>query len=107
VILPDGTAQLSTKRQVAAVEVGEETETDHGWSYAVRVVWMDDAETDHTVLLSWHDHDHWSGGTAPPERVAQRVVRAAGDALGRGTLPTKFDAATIRRAVGDLDQRMR
>ncbi len=97
----------SVRRRVAAVEIGEETETDHGWSYAVRVVWMDDTETEHTVLLSWHDHDHWSGGTAAPERIVSRVVRAAGDALGRETLPAKFDAATIRRAVPDLDQRVR
>ncbi|MEQ8771170.1 MAG: hypothetical protein RIB60_11755 [Phycisphaerales bacterium] len=106
-ILPDGTARGCSTRQVAAVEVGEETETSRGWSYSVRVVWMDDAESEHTVSLSWHDHDHWSGGTTPPERLAARVVRAAGDALGRETLPRTFDAATIRRAVPDLDQRMR
>ncbi|GJM18212.1 MAG: hypothetical protein DHS20C14_04250 [Phycisphaeraceae bacterium] len=93
-------------RRVAAVEVGAETETARGWSYRVRVVWMDDAESDHDVSLSWHDHDHWSGGTAPPERVIAAVVRAAGDALGREKLPARFDAASVRRWVPGLDERV-
>ncbi|MEZ6318527.1 MAG: hypothetical protein R3B49_07215 [Phycisphaerales bacterium] len=94
-------------RRVAAVDVGPETETPRGWSYDLRVVWMDDAETEHTVTLSWHDHDHWSGGANPPSRVVAAVVRVAGDALGREKLPARFDAATARRWVPTLDETLR
>lgn len=106
-MVPRPEHSASTARRVASVEVGAETESARGWSYRVRVVWMDDAETAHTVALSWHDHDHWSGGAAPPERVVGAVVRAAGDALGRETLPASFDAARVRRLVPDLDERIR
>jgi len=93
-------------RRIASVEIGPETEGGRGWSYEVRVVWMDDAETEHRVTLSWHDHDHWSGGANPPSRVASAVVRAAGEALGREKLPGRFDAATLRRLVPGLDERL-
>ena len=59
----------SAQRRVAAIDVGEESETGRGWSYAVRVVWHDDAETEHAVSLSWVDHDHWSGGVRAPSRT--------------------------------------
>lgn len=91
-------------RRVASVDVGAETETARGWSYAVRVVWMDDAESDHTVTLSWHDHDHWSGGAAAPSRVVGVLIRLAGDAIGREKLPARFDASTVRRWIPDLDE---
>lgn len=104
---PRPAQRTDTARRVASVELGPETEGPRGWSYEVRVVWMDDAETDHRVSLGWHDHDHWCGGANPPSRVIVAVVRAAAEALGREKLPARFDAATVRRWVPDLDEALR
>lgn len=88
------------------MDVGPETERPRGWAHEVTVVWMDDAESVHEVRLSWADHDHLSGGSIPPSRVSAAVARVAGETLGRANLPVRFDVSTIRRMVGDMDERV-
>lgn len=99
-------ARLPKEHKVVSVEVGEEGETDRGWSYRVRIQWASGDPTDLQLALSWHDHDHWSGGAIPPSRVAEGVLRMAGEALGPAGLPPRCDAATLRRLVPGLSERL-
>jgi len=105
---------------VAHVEVLEETETDRGWSYRVRIsdVRRDPegradratvTQTRHEVRLDWADHDHWSGGTASPSRVAEAVIACLIEhqreaKLPGNQLPARFDLATARRWLPELDE---
>ena len=101
--------------RLPVVEVRTEEETEHGWRYHVFVELPGAAAPiEHIVLLSWVDHEHWSGGRFPPSRVVQRLVElilerengtAGGGAEGRG-LPPSFDAATARRWFPGLDKAM-
>lgn len=91
----------------AAVSLGTETETDHGWTYEVVIDRADGRRTTHRVTLAWVDHDHLSGGSAPPSRVAEAALRAALPELSERPLPERFDIATVRRLVPDLPERMR
>jgi hypothetical protein len=65
------------------------------------------AESRHRVSLSWADYEHWSHGAAPPEQVARVVVEALLEAGVPDPLPDRFDAATARRWVRDIDERIR
>lgn len=95
------------------IDVRSERETARGWSYDVAVTDADGAVTTHEITLSWVDHDHWSGGSAPPSRVVEAVLSAVlaaeADAppLRPGDLPARFDLATLRRWAPDLDEHLR
>ncbi len=91
----------------AAVSLGAETETDHGWTYEVAIDRADGRRTTHRVTLAWVDHDHLSGGSTPPSKVVEGVLRAALPELSARPLPERFDIATVRRLVPDLVERMR
>jgi hypothetical protein len=69
------TVPFHRRRQVQTVEVRTEEETDHGWRYHVFVQPPGAPPVEHIVLLSWVDHEHWSGGRFPPSRVVERVVQ--------------------------------
>lgn len=84
--------------------IDTEQESSRGWEYVARVQ-RDGAESRHVVLLAWSDHDHWSGGTVPPSRVVEALLRIAGDHLA--TIPVRFDASTLRRLIPDLDASVR
>lgn len=89
---------------MAHVRLGEETDTPVGWSYEV---FVRDAgsESRHTVTLSWHDHDHWTGGANPPSALIAGLIDLL---IDEGVdLPPKFDASTARRWVDNLDERLR
>jgi hypothetical protein len=112
--------QQEEARWLATVEVRTEEETEHGWRYHVfvnRAAARDggggsNGEVEHIVLLSWVDHEHWSGGRHPPSRVVERLVQllvereaeAAAGAQGGRPLPPTFDAATARRWYPGLDK---
>lgn len=65
------------------------------------------ADSRHRVSLSWADYEHWSHGAAAPEQVARVVVEALLEAGIPDPLPDCFDAATARRWVRDIDERIR
>ncbi|MEL7471699.1 MAG: hypothetical protein AAGK04_00140 [Planctomycetota bacterium] len=88
------------------IQVGEEREGDHGWSYAVVVTTPDGTVSTHEVALSWVDHDHWSAGTSSPSRVVESVLHAVLTLARPPELPAKFDLATARRWAPDLDERL-
>lgn len=81
-----------------SVEVKTEEEVGRGWRYVVGVV-RDGRASDHTVNLSWADHEHWCGGRCAPSRVIEALVRfvAEQEASGGREIPASFDAATVRR----------
>ncbi|MCL4742093.1 MAG: hypothetical protein KJZ54_07810 [Phycisphaerales bacterium] len=89
---------------MSVVQVGAETETDRGWSYDVHIR-VAGADTRHVVTLAWVDHDYWCGGTRPPSEVIERLLRFV---VGRveAALPERFDAATVRRWLPDIDAEM-
>ncbi len=89
---------------MSVVQVGAETETGRGWSYDVHVR-RAGAVTRHVVTLAWVDHDYWCGGTRPPSEVVERLMTLVAKRLASG-LPDRFDAATARRRMPDLDAEM-
>src|SRR3954463_6496524 len=99
--------------RLPVVEVRTEEETEHGWRYRVFVdrdgTPGGTGAVEHIVLLSWVDHEHWSGGRFPPSKVVERVVQllVKGDGKGGGVkLPACFDASTARRWMPGLDKAM-
>lgn len=87
------------------VEVLEEQETANGWSFVAQID-RGGVVTRHTVLLSWVDHDHWTGGSTTPSSLVRRLVTLLVTAPGVPELPPRFDAAKARRWVPDLDDRL-
>ena len=96
----------TTPHRIASVRIDAERETDRGWSYRASIQWAHAPPAEVELSLSWHDHDHWSGGAIPPSRVAEGVLRMAGEALGPSGLPARCDAATLRRLVPGLSERL-
>lgn len=87
------------------VEVKTEEETEHGWRYHV-VIDRGQGPIEHIVLLSWVDHEHWSGGRFPPSRVIERLVAFLLDREDTRPLPPTFDAATARRWFPEVDREL-
>ena len=91
------------------VNIQTEHERDSGWSYEVAFEHADGMREYHTVTLAWCDHDYWSGGRIAPSRVLQTVLEYALAQMkaGAAPLPTKFDAARLRRLFPNLDSEVR
>ncbi|MBX3358041.1 MAG: hypothetical protein KF745_06410 [Phycisphaeraceae bacterium] len=88
---------------MATIRVESETETERGWVYRITVDDADEPSGHVTLTLSWADYEFWSHGRVAPERVAQAVIESV-LASGRAEpLPDRFDAATARRWVPDLN----
>lgn len=87
------------------VEIIEEREGPRGWAYDA-CVRRAAGEQRLELSLAFVDHDHWSGGRVPPSRVAQRVLELLVELDPGRVLPNRFDAATARRWVPALDDRM-
>ncbi len=90
--------------RVAKIDIAQETETAHGWSYRLSLTLDDDTETHHTLELAWVDYEYWSGGDKPPSLVAERLLEAAFEIDPDLALPRTTDASTLRRQITDLDQ---
>lgn len=85
-----------------AARVLEEHETAHGWSFRLAIDRGPDAPAaEHEMALSWVDHDHWTGGTTPPSRLAERLLTIL--VVRVSDLPARFDAARARRWVPEID----
>ncbi|MCC6660598.1 MAG: hypothetical protein IT437_06900 [Phycisphaerales bacterium] len=90
-------------RNPAQVQVQTEEESGWGWRYRVTIT-RDGAGSEHTVTLSWADHEYWCGGRLPPSSVVEGVIRYVAER--RVDLPVKFDAATCRRWYREIDREM-
>ena len=78
-----------------------------GWRYRVFVdSGNGSGPVEHIVLLSWVDHEHWSGGRHAPSRVVESLMRLLVDRPDRRPLPPTFDAATARRWFPRIDDEM-
>jgi hypothetical protein len=88
------------------VEIGNECESPRGWTYALRIIWPDDRATEHTLALSFADHDYWSGGAASPSRVAHAAARVAASELTPDRFPPRADCSTLRRMLASFDSRV-
>ncbi len=92
------------------IEVGVETATSRGWLYEVTVTTRG-TSTSHDIALSWHDHDYWCGGALAPSRLVERLLGLLTRHLGKGsmpaTLPARFDCATARRWLPEIDDLLR
>lgn len=89
---------------MARVEVLDEQEATAGWVFRVRISHDGGEPTEHSVALSWVDHDYWSGGASPPASVVQRVMEYLVEQESRGTIPERMDAASVRRRYPEIDQ---
>ncbi|MBL8762896.1 MAG: hypothetical protein JNM07_01335 [Phycisphaerae bacterium] len=92
-----------------SVRIEHERESGRGWTYDVLVERPDAPPTRHQVGLSFADYEHWSHGVTRPEEVMRALVLCAlrtGRFAPGGLLPPRFDAATVRRYVPDLDRHM-
>ncbi len=89
---------------MADVEIEREREVESGWEFDVRVNAGSGADPARFALtLSWADYDHWSSGTEPPSDIARQVIEFV---VARRTiehLPPRFDAATVRRWLPEID----
>ena len=83
-----------------------EEERSRGWEYRVAVERESGARTEHTVRLSWADHEHWSGGRAAPSRVVQVLMDLLVERERESKIPESFDAATMRRKWPQIDREM-
>lgn len=86
------------------VHIRSETEVPQGWRYVIDIDRRGGETTTHRVRLSWVDHNHWAGERPfPPSRVVQALLESLLEADPGIELPERFDAATARRWVEDID----
>lgn len=89
---------------MAEVWIEHEQEVESGWQFAVRVVGSGSAgPVNLTLTMSWADYDYWSGGTEPPSETARQVVEYVLAHRPATELPARFDAATARRWLPQID----
>jgi hypothetical protein len=93
-----------------SVSVATETEADRGWWFVVEV--RPDAGAGDTprtlrVRLDWADYEHWTRGKTPPSVAAAEAVRAVISLGALERVPDTFDAASLRRRIPGLDERVR
>jgi hypothetical protein len=93
-----------------SIDVGTETATSRGWLYEVTLTGRDGSSR-HAVSLSWHDHDYWCGGALAPSRLLERLLGLLTRHMGTGAtpaaLPERFDCATARRWLPEIDDLLR
>ena len=97
-----------TLTQMLSINTHSETLLTRGWQWQV-LVSNNGHSTAHTVTLSWHDHDHWCGGTLAPSHMVERVLEyclARMDQIDQ-PLPPTFDAARARRWFPAIDREIR
>lgn len=85
------------------VKVLTEEEATRGWSFDVSLG-GGDVERVLRVRLDWADYEHWSRGRAAPSEVVQAVIAGAASIIGAEAIPSRCDAATLRRLATGLDE---
>jgi len=90
---------------IAGVEIITEEDTTGGWLYHARISRGGQAR-EVFVQLAWVDHDHWSGGRCAPSLVIERLLKTLVERAPDLELPERFNAASARRWVPEIDQMM-
>ncbi|NJL31074.1 MAG: hypothetical protein HC898_05295 [Phycisphaerales bacterium] len=85
--------------------IEQETEAHQGWMYRVLVT-AEGVEYRYQVTLSWAEHDLWSHGRVPPERVVRAAMRFLLDREPAEAILKKFDCAVIRRYFPEVDREL-
>ena len=85
----------------------EEIEQDDGWIFTVVL----DLDLDHSrtlmLRLAWVDYNFWSpSGSAIPGDVAKAVLGMFLEGIPANELPSRLDAARVRRLIPDADARL-
>jgi len=92
------------------IDLHTERPTAGGWRYHARVT-VGGHTREHVMTLSWPDHDYWCGGAWPPSTLVERLLALLLANLGRGeapaSLPRRFDCATARRWLPEIDDWLR
>jgi hypothetical protein len=94
-------------REIPAIRVVTETESDHGWLFVVAIPAVSGETVEHEMTMAWVDYEYWSHGMHSPSRVAEAVARAMVEHDPERDWPRRFDASTARRWVKGLDERVR
>lgn len=90
---------------MADIEVGEETEANNHWAYAVRV--FEGGRThDYAVTLSFQDYDLWSRGRVAPSRVVEAAFKFLLANEPATSIMGKFDCSVIRRYFPSVDKEL-
>ena len=90
---------------MADIEIGEEKEGEHQWSYDVTV--YDDGKAHrYQVTLSFQDYDHWSRGRVAPSQVVRAAFAFLLDREPAAAILAKFDCSVIRRYFPEVDQKL-
>lgn len=89
------------------VRIATETEAERGWWFEVEVDPDAPGARRLRVRLDWSDYEHWTRGKTPPSVAAAVLVRAALQLSPDAPLPATFDAASLRRRLPGLDERVR
>jgi len=93
---------------VADVQIQAEEEVESGWVFTVRIAGRGtDSPVELTLTLSWADYDHWSRGMEPPSTLAREVIEFVLSRREASDLPARFDAATVRRWIPEIDAVLR
>ena len=87
------------------IHIDHETEVHQGWCYQVRVI---SAGEEHRfqVTMSWAEHDWWSHGRVPPEKVVRAAMLFLLEREPVEAIFKKFDCAVIRRYFPEVDQEL-
>lgn len=88
---------------MAEIEVSNEQERDHQWSYQV-VVYDQGRRHAFDVTLGYADYDHWSHGRVPPSRVVQAAFEFLLENEPVTSIMTRFDCSVIRRYFPKVDK---
>lgn len=87
------------------IETGPETETPHGWSYALTVFHQGRVHP-MQVTLSFQDYDLWSRGRVPPYRVVEAAIAYFFEHESPERIPSRCDCSLIRRRLPEADQQI-
>ena len=91
------------------VAIEAEQEGPRGWTYRVLVhprAGKGASAQEHTVRLSYRDHDFWCGGRLAPSELIRELLEYV-LANRSEAMPDSFDAARIRRWLPGVDKDFR
>ncbi len=87
------------------IHIDREVEAHQGWRYEVRLT-LGEVGLHYEVTLSWAEHDLWSHGRVPPEKVVRAAMKFLLQREPAEAIMSKFDCAVIRRYFPEVDREL-
>ncbi len=87
------------------IHVDREVEAHQGWRYTIRLTQGQQVRR-YEVTLSWVEHDLWSHGRVPPEKVVRAAMKFLLEREPAQAIMNKFDCAVIRRYFPEVDREL-